>query len=186
MRPIQARNTKVDCTNQSFDVYADDSFTGDWDQVNAESDPDTARSRTGYVILYASCPVIWASKLQSEIALSPTESEYLAISTAAREMLPLMEIVQEMRDHGCGSRTTTPRLHCWVFKTSAAPLSWLQVSLIQRCVQERATSIPSTIISGTRFKMALSPFILSQQKTCLQMSSAKSAKKRLTPNCISN
>ncbi|KAI2491853.1 hypothetical protein MHU86_22706 [Fragilaria crotonensis] len=29
------------------------SFKRDWDQVNAEWDPDTARSRTGYVILYA-------------------------------------------------------------------------------------------------------------------------------------
>jgi hypothetical protein len=54
-------------------------FTGDWDQENAEWDPDTARSRTGYIILYASCPVMWASKLHAEIALSKTESKYLAI-----------------------------------------------------------------------------------------------------------
>jgi hypothetical protein len=59
-------------SNQSFDVYLDASFTGDWDQENAEWDPDNAMSRTGYVILYASCPVIWASKLQTEIALSTT------------------------------------------------------------------------------------------------------------------
>jgi hypothetical protein len=72
-------------SNQSFDVYVDASFTGDWDPGNADWDPDTARSRTGYVILYASCPVIWASKLQSEIALSTTESEYLAISTATSD-----------------------------------------------------------------------------------------------------
>ena len=72
-------------SNQSFDVYVDASFTGDWDPENADWDPDTARSRTGYVILYASCPVIWASKLQSEIALSTTESEYLAISTATSD-----------------------------------------------------------------------------------------------------
>jgi hypothetical protein len=45
---------------------------------------------------------------------------------------------------------------------------------------------PSTIISGTRFKTALSPFILPQQNTCLQTSSPKSAMKRLTPSCASN
>lgn len=103
-------------SNQSFDVYVDASFTGDWDPDNAEWDPDTARSRTGYVILYASCPVIWASKLQSEIALSTTESEYLAISTATREVLPLMELIQEMQNHGCGLTATTPQLHCRVFE----------------------------------------------------------------------
>jgi Reverse transcriptase (RNA-dependent DNA polymerase)/GAG-pre-integrase domain len=103
-------------SNQSFDVYVDASFTGDWDPENADWDPDTARSRTGYVILYASCPVIWASKLQSEIALSTTESEYLAISTATREVLPLMELIQEMKDHGCGLTATNPQLHCRVFE----------------------------------------------------------------------
>jgi hypothetical protein len=46
----------------------------------------------------------------------------------------------------------------------------------------KATTTPSTIISGTRFKMGLSPFILPQQKTCLQTSSPKSAMKRLTPS----
>ena len=110
-------------SNHSFDVYVDASFTGDWDQENAEWDPDTARSRTGYVILYASCPVIWASKLQSEIAPSTTESKYLAISTATREVLPLMELVQEMQDHGYGLTATTPRLlHCWVFEDNSGAI----------------------------------------------------------------
>ncbi|KAI2511635.1 hypothetical protein MHU86_2701 [Fragilaria crotonensis] len=109
-------------SNQSFDVYVDASFTGDWDPENAGWDPDTARSRTGYVILYASCPVIWASKLQSEIALSTTESEYLAISTATREVLPLMELVQEMQEHGCGLTATTPRLHCRVFEDNSGAI----------------------------------------------------------------
>jgi hypothetical protein len=88
----------------------DASFTGDWDQENAEWNPDTARSRTGYVILYTSCPVIWASKIQSEIALSTTE------------VLPLMELVQEMQDHGCGSTATTPMLHCWVFEDNSGAI----------------------------------------------------------------
>lgn len=106
-------------SNQSFDVYVDASFTGDWDPANAEWDPDTARSRTGYVIMYANCPVIWASKLQTEIALSTTESEYLAISAATREVLPLMELVQEMQQHGCGLTATTPHLHCRVFEDNS-------------------------------------------------------------------
>jgi hypothetical protein len=50
--------------NQSFDVYVDASFTGDWDPTVADWDSDTARSRTGYVILYANCPVIWALPCQ--------------------------------------------------------------------------------------------------------------------------
>ncbi len=46
-------------------------------------------SRTGYVITYNGCPVQWGSKLQSEIVLSTTEAEYIALSMAARELIPL-------------------------------------------------------------------------------------------------
>ncbi len=89
-------------SNQSFDVYVGASFTGYWDPQDEEWDPDTARSRTGYVILYASCPVIWASKLQTEIELSTMAAEYLAISTATCKVLPLMELIQEMKSQRCG------------------------------------------------------------------------------------
>jgi hypothetical protein len=47
---------------------------GDLKQTSAIDDPDTAQARTGYVISYAKCPLIWASKLQTEIALSSTEA----------------------------------------------------------------------------------------------------------------
>ena len=32
------------------------------------------------VIMYSGCPVAWCSKLQSEIALSTTKAEYIALS----------------------------------------------------------------------------------------------------------
>ena len=48
--------------------------TGNWDPKDFE-DRDTARSRHGYYIMYAGCPILWKSQLQNEIALSSTESE---------------------------------------------------------------------------------------------------------------
>ena len=61
---------------KELEVYVDASFCGDWDPVEAATDRDTARSRHGYVINYAGCPLLWKSQLQTEIALSTTESEY--------------------------------------------------------------------------------------------------------------
>jgi hypothetical protein len=81
---------------EGFKVYIDTSFAGDWDPSTAEWDSDTTRSTTGYIIMYANCPVLWASKLQSDIALSSTESEYLAISTAIREVIQLIELLKEL------------------------------------------------------------------------------------------
>jgi len=67
-------------TKASCKCWADASHTGEWARMNADIDATTAKSRSGYVILYAGCPLIWASKLQTEIALSSTEAEYIALS----------------------------------------------------------------------------------------------------------
>ena len=68
---------------QSFDVYVDADFCSLWNRETAQDDPTTAKSRSGYVITYANCPIIWASKMQTTYSLSTTEAKYHALSTAA-------------------------------------------------------------------------------------------------------
>ena len=75
----------------SFDCWVDANFAGDWNQPTALSDPMTAKSRSGWVIKYADCPIKWSSKLQTLTALSTTEAEYVALSMALREQIPLTE-----------------------------------------------------------------------------------------------
>ncbi len=52
------------------------------------------KCRTGYVINVANCPVMWQSKLQTETALSAMEAEIVAISHCARELIPIMQMVE--------------------------------------------------------------------------------------------
>jgi hypothetical protein len=68
--------------SKGLEVFIDASFLQDWDPENAWDDPNTARSRHGYAIMYAGCTVISKSQLQSEICLSATEAEYVGISYA--------------------------------------------------------------------------------------------------------
>jgi hypothetical protein len=97
-------------TDASFDCFCDADFCGLWDKEIAESDPTTARSRSGYIIMYANCPVIWASKLQTEIALSSTESEYVSLSQSLREVMPLMKLVQELDAAGFDVNKQSPKV----------------------------------------------------------------------------
>ena len=53
-------------------------------------------SRTGYIIMYAGCPVVWCSKLQTEIALSTMEAKYIALSQAMQEVIPLVNLMDEL------------------------------------------------------------------------------------------
>ena len=75
-----------------LEVYADADFSGNWNRKTAQHDSSTAKSRTGFIIYFAKCPIMWTSKLQTQIALSTTEAEYMALSSALREAIPLMEL----------------------------------------------------------------------------------------------
>jgi hypothetical protein len=103
-------------TKRSFDCYCDADFCGLWDQDTAERDFVTARSRSGYLVMYANCPVVWASKLQTKIVLSSTESEYVSLSQSLREVFPLMRLVEELSLAGFEFNTDMPKIHCRVFE----------------------------------------------------------------------
>ena len=66
------------------DCYADADFAGLWGHEDPQ-DPICARSRTGFVVTFANCPLLWVSKIQIEIALSTLYSEYVAFSHSVRE-----------------------------------------------------------------------------------------------------
>jgi hypothetical protein len=85
------------CPNSSgrLDMYVDADFAGTWHREFSHL-RGSCLSRTGFVILYNGCPIHWGSKLQSKIALSTTEAEYIALSTATRELIPIRRILQEL------------------------------------------------------------------------------------------
>ena len=67
-------------TSKGLECYVDANFAGGWQESSAD-DTDNVMSRTGMVIMYANCPIFWRSSLQTEIALSTVEAEYIALSS---------------------------------------------------------------------------------------------------------
>ena len=68
---------------RGLEVRIDADFEENWNRSDSE-ERDSARSRHGYVIMYEGFPILHKSQLQTEIALSSTESEYTGISYALR------------------------------------------------------------------------------------------------------
>jgi hypothetical protein len=82
-------------SDHTLNWYVDADFAGTWSSTTTE-DPNALKSRTGYVITFASCPVFWCSKLQTEIALSTTEAEYIALSQSAWDLIPMHNLLHEL------------------------------------------------------------------------------------------
>jgi hypothetical protein len=63
---------KSDGTDK-IDCCVDSDFAGLF-SVEDKQQPISAKSRTGYVILYSGVPILWVSKMQNQIALSTMEA----------------------------------------------------------------------------------------------------------------
>jgi hypothetical protein len=71
-------------------------------------------------------PIIWALRLQTEIAMSSTESEYIALSQSLREVLPMMELAKELAKAGFNLGTETPKVQCKAFEDNSGALEMAQ------------------------------------------------------------
>jgi hypothetical protein len=104
-----------------IDTYPDSDFAGLYSFEDSK-DPHCARSRSGFVILMFGCPVLWKSKLQTEIALSTMEAEYVALSTAMKDLIPLIGLLRELRAAVGLPVDFDSKLHCRVHEDNAGAL----------------------------------------------------------------
>jgi hypothetical protein len=107
---------------KGFECYCDMDFSGNWNREFAPVNPSTAKSRSRWIIFYAGCPVSWASKLQSQIALSTTEAEYITMSQALRDVIPVMNLLQEMTEQNFKVVCVEPYVYCKVFEDNTGTL----------------------------------------------------------------
>jgi hypothetical protein len=76
---------------------------------------------------YAGCPVLWTSRMQTEIALSSTEAKYVALSQSMREVIPLMELMREAAQIKLPIVPTPPKIHCKLFEDNSGVIKIARV-----------------------------------------------------------
>jgi len=99
---LKSTHTKGYIINPSvekwLDCYVDANFAGMWSPDQAD-DPSSIKSRTGYVTTFTTyLPSTGVSKLQTKITLSTTEAEYIALSQALRDIIPMQALLKELRN----------------------------------------------------------------------------------------
>ena len=68
-------------------------------------DPSTRKSQSGCVFTLGNAAISWKSKLQTTVALSSTEAEYLALSAAVKEALFLRNLSGDVLPSGVSTIT---------------------------------------------------------------------------------
>jgi hypothetical protein len=87
-------------TNIEAAVYCDADWAGD--KANR-------KSTTGSILKVVGCPIAWASKQQSVVALSTMEAEYIAASVGTQDCLWISQLLTEV---GLIEQNTSTIFHC--------------------------------------------------------------------------
>lgn len=116
-------------------MYVDADFAGNYNKEDSATESYTARSRHGYIIMYAGCPIIWKSKMQTVVALSSTEAEFIGLSEALRAAIPMMELLKELMQYGFDVGTFKPNVHCRVFEDNSGAIEIAKVPKTRACTK---------------------------------------------------
>jgi hypothetical protein len=88
---------KPDPENICIDMYADADFSGLY-STEDKQDPVSVKRRSGVLLTFGNVPILWSSKLQTEIALSTLEAEYIALSQGMRDLVSARRLLSELGD----------------------------------------------------------------------------------------
>lgn len=111
---------------RGLETHSDADFAGAWDPEIAGDDMDTAGSRHGHVTMHAGAPILWKSAMQTEIALSSTESELIGPSMALREGIPILRMLEELQQQGFDVNTKST-IKCTLFEDNNGTLEIARV-----------------------------------------------------------
>jgi hypothetical protein len=105
----------------AVDCYVDADYAGLW-RYEDDQDPVSVKSRTGYILIFAGCPLLWVSKLQTEVALSTLEAEYIALSQSMRDLIPARRLIEEILPP-FGINLESTKTHSTVFEDNEGAIA---------------------------------------------------------------
>ncbi len=82
-------------TTIGIDTYPNADFAGLYGYED-NNNPVCVRSRTGYVVTVAGCPIYWSSKFQTKTATSTMKAKVIALSSCCCKLLPIIGLVDKI------------------------------------------------------------------------------------------
>ena len=105
----------------NIDAYPDADFAGLYN-YKEHSNPVCVRSRTGYIITVAGCPVFWKSQLQTETATSTMQTEVIALAACCQELMPIIDMVHVVGTVVGLTQSENTKMHVRIHEDNAGAL----------------------------------------------------------------
>ena len=102
---LYLKNTqeRVLVLDPNYDIFKVDAYPNDYFSVmnghKRHDDTECAKSRTGFIIMFADFPVLWISKLQNETTLYKMETEIFSLAHFFRELFPILVLLNHLERH---------------------------------------------------------------------------------------
>ena len=78
--------------------------------------------------------------MQTQVALSTTESEYISLSVSLQEVIYLQQMIREMRKQSLEFEETQPKIHCKTFEDNSGALEMANVHKLRPRTKHLAVS----------------------------------------------
>ena len=112
-----------------------------------------AHSHHGFIISFIGCPVIWKLQLQTEIALSSSEIDYMGLSYTLCDAIPMINLLNKVHAD----------IHCCLFEDNSGVLemAWIHKFWLRtKHLNVKLHHFCSYIKSG---QVLIHPFDMTQQ-----------------------
>ncbi len=124
----------------NVDAYPDADFAGLYGYEDS-LDPVCVKSRTGFVINVANCPFLWKRSFQSMIATSTMEAEVIALASCCNELMPILDMVDEIGQAVGLSPTEAPKMHILIHEDNAGALILAKTVPLQFTPRSKAYAV---------------------------------------------
>ena len=116
---------RPDYNELTLNLWCDADFAGLFGQENPRN-PESVKSRQGYIAILCGWPIVWKSQLQGHLSQSTLESEYSCLSTALRMFIPLKNLIKEIIAETKCPKLKDARVHASVFEDNQSTVYLVQ------------------------------------------------------------
>lgn len=133
---MRAEGIYLEKNESSFQCLADTGHSRLWNKGTAKYDSSMAKSTLVTSSNMQDVPLFWKAKLQTEVAILLSESEYICLLTALQTVIYMMQLLDRAKEFDIDGLQSSLSIHCKTFETNSEAYAIARLSKIRLCPKQ--------------------------------------------------